>query len=51
MKIALAETGYTGRVEIRTEIKAIFDGRSLYDLQKMTGPGYYYNFTGRKTTE
>jgi UDPglucose 6-dehydrogenase len=28
--------------------KVIFDGRNLYDLQKMTDGGYYYNSIGRK---
>jgi len=26
----------------------IFDGRNLYDLQKMIDCGYYYNSIGRK---
>ena len=29
--------------------KVIFDGRNLYDLQKMIDLGYYYNSIGRKT--
>jgi len=29
--------------------KVIFDGRNLYDLQKMIDCGYYYNSIGRKT--
>ena len=28
--------------------KVIFDGRNLYDLQKMEECGYYYNSIGRK---
>jgi UDPglucose 6-dehydrogenase len=28
--------------------KVIFDGRNLYDLQKMVDLGYYYNSIGRK---
>ena len=28
--------------------KVIFDGRNLYDLQKMIDLGYYYNSIGRK---
>ena len=28
--------------------KVIFDGRNLYDLQKMIDGGYYYNSIGRK---
>ncbi|TKC02820.1 UDP-glucose dehydrogenase family protein, partial [Pedobacter frigoris] len=31
--------------------KVIFDGRNLYDLQKMIDLGYYYNSVGRKTLE
>jgi UDPglucose 6-dehydrogenase len=28
--------------------KVIFDGRNLYDLQKMIDLGFYYNSIGRK---
>jgi UDPglucose 6-dehydrogenase len=28
--------------------KIVFDGRNLYDLQKMIDLGYYYNSIGRK---
>ena len=28
--------------------KVIFDGRNLYDLEKMIDLGYYYNSVGRK---
>jgi UDPglucose 6-dehydrogenase len=31
--------------------KVIFDGRNLYDLQKMIDCGYYYNSIGRKVVE
>jgi UDPglucose 6-dehydrogenase len=31
--------------------KVIFDGRNLYDLQKMIELGYYYNSIGRKIIE
>jgi len=31
--------------------KVIFDGRNLYDLQKMIDLGYYYNSIGRKLVE
>lgn len=31
--------------------KVIFDGRNLYDLQKMTELGYYYNSIGRTLIE
>jgi UDPglucose 6-dehydrogenase len=35
-------------VEKRLKNKVIFDGRNLYDLQKMIDSGYYYNSIGRK---
>ncbi|HEY1010671.1 MAG: UDP-glucose dehydrogenase family protein [Daejeonella sp.] len=31
--------------------RVIFDGRNLYDLQKMIDCGYYYNSIGRKTID
>ena len=31
--------------------KVIFDGRNLYDLQKMIDIGFYYNSIGRKKVE
>ncbi len=31
--------------------KVIFDGRNLFDLQKMIDCGFYYNSIGRKTVE
>jgi UDPglucose 6-dehydrogenase len=31
--------------------KVIFDGRNLYDLQKMIDCGFYYNSIGRKIIE
>ena len=31
--------------------KVIFDGRNLYDLQKMIDCGFYYNSIGRKVVE
>jgi len=31
--------------------KVVFDGRNLYDLQKMIDLGYYYNSIGRKLIE
>jgi UDPglucose 6-dehydrogenase len=37
------------RVESLLKSKVIFDGRNLYDLQKMIDSGYYYNSIGRKT--
>ena len=36
------------RVEKLMKNKVIFDGRNLYDLQKMIDCGYYYNSIGRK---
>ena len=29
--------------------KVIFDGRNLYDLQRMAELGFYYNSMGRET--
>lgn len=36
------------KMEERLGNKVIFDGRNLYDLQKMIDLGYYYNSIGRK---
>lgn len=36
------------KVEELLKSKTIFDGRNLYDLQKMIDCGYYYNSIGRK---
>ncbi|WP_129718125.1 UDP-glucose/GDP-mannose dehydrogenase family protein [Pedobacter sp. SYP-B3415] len=36
------------RVESSLKNKIIFDGRNLYDLEKMIDLGYYYNSIGRK---
>ncbi|ACU05806.1 MULTISPECIES: UDP-glucose dehydrogenase family protein [Pedobacter] len=36
------------RMEETLSNKVIFDGRNLYDLQKMIDLGYYYNSVGRK---
>lgn len=36
------------QMEQLLKAKAIFDGRNLYDLQKMIDCGYYYNSIGRK---
>jgi len=36
------------RMETALLNKVIFDGRNLYDLQKMIDLGYYYNSIGRK---
>ncbi|HXH99430.1 MAG TPA: UDP-glucose/GDP-mannose dehydrogenase family protein [Sphingobacteriaceae bacterium] len=39
------------RMESLLKQKVIFDGRNLYDLQKMIDCGYYYNSIGRKVIE
>lgn len=39
------------RMEEKLANKVIFDGRNLYDLQKMIDMGYYYNSIGRKLVE
>ncbi|MCX2576268.1 UDP-glucose dehydrogenase family protein [Pedobacter sandarakinus] len=36
------------KIEDMLKNKVIFDGRNLYDLQKMVDLGYYYNSIGRK---
>jgi UDPglucose 6-dehydrogenase len=36
------------QVEQLLKAKVVFDGRNLYDLQKMIDCGYYYNSIGRK---
>jgi UDPglucose 6-dehydrogenase len=36
------------KLEQGLKAKVIFDGRNLYDLQKMIDCGYYYNSIGRK---
>ena len=36
------------KMETALSNKVIFDGRNLYDLQKMIDLGYYYNSIGRK---
>jgi UDPglucose 6-dehydrogenase len=36
------------RMEDLLSNKVVFDGRNLYDLQKMIDLGYYYNSVGRK---
>lgn len=36
------------KMEEKLANKVIFDGRNLYDLQKMIDLGYYYNSIGRK---
>ena len=39
------------RIEKALKAKVIFDGRNLYDIQKMIDCGYYYNSIGRKVVE
>lgn len=39
------------RMETSLTNKVIFDGRNLYDLQKMIDLGYYYNSIGRKLVD
>lgn len=39
------------RMEQNLKSKVIFDGRNLYDLEKMIDCGYYYNSIGRKVIE
>ncbi|SES10836.1 UDP-glucose dehydrogenase family protein [Pedobacter rhizosphaerae] len=36
------------KIENTLKTKVVFDGRNLYDLQKMIDLGYYYNSIGRK---
>jgi len=36
------------KIESSLKAKVIFDGRNLYDIQKMIDCGYYYNSIGRK---
>jgi UDPglucose 6-dehydrogenase len=37
------------RIGSLMKAKVIFDGRNLYDLQKMIDCGFYYNSIGRRT--
>ncbi|WP_158797827.1 UDP-glucose/GDP-mannose dehydrogenase family protein [Pedobacter sp. L105] len=39
------------KIEEKLTNKVIFDGRNLYDLQKMIDLGYYYNSIGRKLVD
>lgn len=39
------------KMEEKLVNKVIFDGRNLYDLQKMIDLGYYYNSIGRKLVD
>ncbi|WP_423149575.1 UDP-glucose dehydrogenase family protein [Rubrolithibacter danxiaensis] len=39
------------KIETALKSKVIFDGRNLYDIQKMIDCGFYYNSIGRKIAE
>ncbi|RZK68004.1 MAG: UDP-glucose/GDP-mannose dehydrogenase family protein [Pedobacter sp.] len=39
------------KIDETLKSKVIFDGRNLYDLQKMIDLGYYYNSIGRKLVD
>lgn len=39
------------KIEKNLRAKVIFDGRNLYEIQKMIDCGYYYNSIGRKVVE
>ncbi len=39
------------KMEQRLKARVIFDGRNLYDLQKMIELGFYYNSIGRKLVQ
>lgn len=39
------------KMEEKLANKVVFDGRNLYDLQKMIDLGYYYNSIGRKLVD
>ncbi|TZF82158.1 UDP-glucose/GDP-mannose dehydrogenase family protein [Pedobacter sp. BS3] len=39
------------RIDQLLKAKVIFDGRNLYDIQRMIDKGYYYNSIGRKIVE
>jgi len=39
------------KIESILKNKVVFDGRNLYDLQKMIDLGYYYNSIGRKLVD
>ena len=45
---SLFRTPDFGKIEELLKAKVIFDGRNLYDLDKMIDCGYYYNSIGRK---
>ena len=39
------------KIDTLLKNKVVFDGRNLYDLEKMIDMGYYYNIFGRKLVE
>lgn len=39
------------KIDALLKNKVVFDGRNLYDLEKMIDMGYYYNSIGRKLVE
>ena len=39
------------KIDTLLKNKVVFDGRNLYDLEKMIDMGYYYNSIGRKLVE
>ncbi|MGV3509068.1 MAG: UDP-glucose dehydrogenase family protein [Sphingobacteriaceae bacterium] len=39
------------KIEKNLKAKVIFDGRNLYEIQKMIDCGYYYNSIGRRVVE
>jgi UDPglucose 6-dehydrogenase len=45
---SLFRTPDFNKIESLLKAKVIFDGRNLYDLEKMIDCGYYYNSMGRK---
>lgn len=45
---SLFRTPDFGKIEELLKAKVIFDGRNLYDLDKMIDCGFYYNSIGRK---
>lgn len=48
---SLFRTPDFNKMEEALKAKVIFDGRNLYDLNKMIDCGYYYNSIGRKIIE
>lgn len=46
---ALFRTPDFDKLKLTMKEKVIFDGRNLYDLQRMAELGFYYNSMGRET--